>query len=84
MSHLLKDSSGNIFETRVPERVSTVPEEAGQAAVSYPGASQREQQFAVGVDMTPDQARETNMSNYPRRDVMDVRNVVRSRRGYGY
>ena len=34
--------------------------------------------------MTPDQARETNLSNYPRRDVMDVRNVARPRRGYGY
>ena len=85
MPHLLKDASGNIFETKVPERVSSVPEEAGKGVspAPYYGA-ERPQQFAIGVDMTPDQARETNLSNYPRRDVMDVRNVARPRRGYGY
>jgi len=39
---------------------------------------------SIAVDMTCDQRRNLNMSNYPRYDALDTQHVARPRFGHGY
>lgn len=73
--HLLKDTQKSIFKTTIADRNETGPGEV---------AEMRDPRFATQPDMTPDDAAAMRRSNYPRYSEMDVVNVMRPRRGYGY
>ncbi len=78
---------GNVFETKAEMPKET--REYGYGPVSAVGSEYKTPSCfpagaSVGVDMTCDQRRNLNMSNYPRYDALDVQNVIRPRFGHGY
>lgn len=81
MSHLTKTTQKSLFETTVASRprASVEPE-------PYFGPVQetRNTRVAVGVDMVPDEARQTRMANYPRYDWPSVENLKPRHRGHHY
>lgn len=85
MTHLLKVNQNNIFEAKVPERVSNAPEEAGLNGLTpMPSPSLPESRFAIAVDMTPEEARQTRNANYPKYDWPSVKNLPARTRGKHY
>lgn len=81
MTHLTKAQTHGLFSTSVPERPNR--ETGNDKAYAIP-FRQPEAPFAVGVDMTPDQARELRMAAYPRLEWGNVSNLSPRTRGKHY
>jgi len=82
MTHLTKTTQKNLFETTVAPRTKSVPGEAGNAPMlTVPDKPDR---FAVGVDMTPEQSRETMRASWPQYEWPSVVNQTTRHRGKHY
>lgn len=82
MPHLTKVEPKGLFETEVGSRP---PERAHPPGMPYSADHEhRDERLSVSVDMTPDEALYTRMSNYPRYGQMDVANLAARKRGKHY